>query len=604
MDGPPPPPPPHGENPHTTDGQYRKSTDLPPGNYDIFIVPPHSSGSGFLYLPSLQCHRNSFLAGAASTLFVVLLWTTLAPIFRTWYATTVTSGSGVGMILLALGVGVAGWAFGVSQSDSANGNNNGNSGGAGGRFGFGGTNTNQPGANYSKGSYSGGNGSGQQYGRKGPNRGNQYTGNQFGSGDQSNHGPNGAEWDRAREETRRKEELRRKMEEFKRKREAEAKEKEKQREREAMERDLKERREQLEREVAAAKETAEKQAREQMEKEAAEAKEKAAKEAAEKEAAAKVTAQKEAMARFTALKEAATKKMAEKKAQDARKDASPKKPPFPTARTATEEDDAYSFRPYDRPRRPNGDSSVYSESSCAPSQSTAHTTPPPSKRGTYSTKDPDKIVIQGVYVFNNAFVKTPVAQLVSGQGSVTDGLVLRITMEGLFIDDDVRGVGQREWDVKAWTMKLVEIWCPQMNGPSSVKSSNPFSFRRSGTAHAVPTSEESEAFLAGLLKVCKNTCRLASPSACFAHSATASGISEGGPVHPPQSSEFRGLHVLRATLRDQEGKRYVFVMQDVEAWKLAIGLQRLRGGSQVRALGVSGMPVPECKTVLGGLGYI
>lgn len=75
------------------------------------------------------------------------------------------------------------------------------------------------------------------------------------------------------------------------------------------------------------------------------------------------------------------------------------------------------------------------------------------------TKDPDKVIIRGVYLFNNAFQKTPIAQLVSGQGSVTDGLVLRITTEGLFVDDDVRGVAQREWDVKAWTLKSVEV-CP------------------------------------------------------------------------------------------------------------------------------------------------
>ncbi|TKA36461.1 hypothetical protein B0A49_14001, partial [Cryomyces minteri] len=66
MDGappPPPPPPPHGDN--------AKPSGLPNGNYDIFIIPPHSSGSGFLYLPSLQTHRNSFLAGVAATLLAV-----------------------------------------------------------------------------------------------------------------------------------------------------------------------------------------------------------------------------------------------------------------------------------------------------------------------------------------------------------------------------------------------------------------------------------------------------------------------------------------------------------------------------------------------------
>ena len=711
MDGPPPPPPPHGENPHTTEGEYRKSSDLPPGNYDIFVVPPHSSGSGFLYLPSLHTQRNSFLAGVGSTLLVVLVWAAIAPTVKTWYVATVSSNNNMGMVVVALGVGVAGWAFGMSQSsdgskgNDGNGNGNGN-GGRGGRFGggfpgsgAGGSHSRgqSSGANYNNGSNFGGSGPGQQqYGGNGPGSqqhggnfggggqyGNQYAGNQNQQQNQDNaepppkpeekkkkQEPNNADWEREREETKRKEELRRKMEEFKRKREAEAKEKERKREREAMEKELRERREQLEREMAAARAAAEKETRERMEKEAAEArakqekaaaeakaeadrlareakeksdrlaaeakeradklaaeaKEKAEKEAAEKEAAAKAAAQKEAMAKFAALKEAAAKRYAEKKAQESKKEAeaaaskpasatgaprtpSPKKPAYSNAAKTAVEDDAYSFRPYDRPRRPYGGasgSSAYSESSYAPSQSTARTTPPPSHRSSYSTKDPDKIVIQGVYAFNNAYMKTPIAQLVSGQGMVTDGLVLRITTEGLFVDDDLRGVGQREWDVKAWTLKLAEVWCPQLGAttaPQKSGSSNPFSFRRGGSAHSMPTSEESDALVVNLLKACKNTCRLASPSACFARSAAASGINSGGPVNAPHG-EFRGLHILRASLRDQEGKRFVFVLQDTEAWKVAIGLQRLRAGALVRALGVSAMPVPECKSILGGLGYI
>lgn len=729
MDGPPPPPPPHGENPHTTEGEYRKSSDLPPGNYDIFVVPPHSAGAGFLYLPSLQTNRNSFLAGAASTLLLVMVWSLVSPAVKTFYiATAAANGSTntIMMMVVALGVGLAGWAFGMSQSKADGFFGGGFPGGSG--PGAGGSNANgQSNANFngqrgqSGGSGQQQSGSGQQRQQYGGNYngGNQYAGNQNNQGHaESDTKPDKEdekekerererereqekererkereerekekerererererekerererarakekekeeaaerERQREREEAKRKEDLRRKMEEFKRKREAEAKEKQRKAEREAMEKELKERREQLEREMAAAKAAAEKEARERLEKELAEtrakhekeaaeakaeaerlaaeakaetdrvareAKEKAAKEAAEKEAAAKAAAQKEAMAKFAALKEAAAKRYAEKKAQEAKEKAantskpaataasatsaprtpSPKKPPFPTARTTVEEDDAYSFRPYDRPRRPYGGasgSSAYSESSYAPSQSTARTTPPPSQRSAYSTKDPDKIVIQGVYQFNNAFMKTPVAQLVSGQGMVTDGLVLRITTEGLFVDDDLRGVGQREWDVKAWTLKLTEVWCPQMGVPATKGSSNPFSFRRG--AHSVPTNEESDAFLSQLLKVCKNTCRLASPSACFARSATASGINDG--VRAPQS-EFRGLHVLRASIRDQEGKRYVFVLQDTEAWKVAIGLQRLRGGALVRNLGVTHLPVPDCKSTLGGLGYI
>ncbi|OIW33026.1 hypothetical protein CONLIGDRAFT_627979 [Coniochaeta ligniaria NRRL 30616] len=148
-------------------------------------------------------------------------------------------------------------------------------------------------------------------------------------------------------------------------------------------------------------------------------------------------------------------------------------------------------------------------------------------RSPYTTKDPDKIVIRAVYCFLNQFAKTPASQLISGLGTVTDGLILRITTEGLFIDDDVRGVPQREWDVKAWTLKLVETgdW------------------------------------------------------------------------------KAKGLHLLRATVRDQEGKRYLFVLSEEESWKVAVGLQRLRRGTQVRALGVSSMGQLEVKNMLETLGW-
>ncbi|KAF3404442.1 hypothetical protein DPV78_002320 [Talaromyces pinophilus] len=607
MDGPPPPPPPHGANPNTTEGtpRYRKSTDLPDGPYDIFVIPPHSAGGGFLYLPSLNCHRNSFIAGSLSTLAVVVLWIQLQPLVKTWLAAISKSNApgGMGVILLVVAVGFAGWYFGTLQNDggSMNGNPSGRP---------------RPGAGFAN---------GFQYGGAQPNPGASYpggapppnaqynnTGGQYNPGGASqpppfnNHGaqPNGAaqdntqsnaqnntqnnaqngtpkedpkkaeaEWERAREETRRKEEIRRKMEAYRKKREAEEAERRRQQEREAMEKELKQRKEELEREAAAAKAAAEKEIRERAAREAAEREErirreaaereekarkeaeereeKARREAAEKDAAAKEAAKKEAAARFAAAKEAAAKKFAAAKEAAAKaKEASkapppsaapaastasappprtpsPKKPPPPSARTADVDDDAYSFRPYDRPRRPYGASapSVYSESSYAPSQSTARTTPPPSHRGPYMTKDPDKVIIRGVYLFNNAFQKTPIAQLVSGQGSVTDGLVLRITTEGLFVDDDVRGVAQREWDVKAWTLKSVE------------------------------------------------------------------------------TIKLRGLQVVRASVRDQEGKRYVFVLTEAEVWKVTQGFKKLKSGSQARHLSQSELSKNEANTYLTNLGY-
>jgi hypothetical protein len=174
---------------------------------------------------------------------------------------------------------------------------------------------------------------------------------------------------------------------------------------------------------------------------------------------------------------------------------------------------------------------------------------------------------------------------------VTDGLVLRITTEGLFIDDDIRGVPQREWDVKAWTMKLVEVWCHQVGPPkANAQKANQAFFRRSTSD--TPTPEESDAYLANFLKVCKNTCRLASPAFLSRNSTDSK-----------DSQPHGGLHILRATIRDQEGRRYVFVLQETEGWKVALGLQRLRKGSQVRALGVCGMALAETRTVLSGLGY-
>lgn len=189
-----------------------------------------------------------------------------------------------------------------------------------------------------------------------------------------------------------------------------------------------------------------------------------------------------------------------------------------------------SYRPYDKPKqqpkRRGSVSSLGSESSWAASQTTGRTTPPLSTRaGPYSTKDPDKIVISGVYLFMNQFSKTPASQLISGVGTVTDGLILRVTTEGLFIDDDVRNVPQREWDVKTWTLKQVE------------------------------TGEW----------------------------------------------KSKGLHLLRATNR--EGKRYLFVIDETESWKISTGLQRLRKSPLAQQLAVSGMAASDARGTLEMLGW-
>lgn len=70
-----------------------------------------------------------------------------------------------------------------------------------------------------------------------------------------------------------------------------------------------------------------------------------------------------------------------------------------------------------------------------------------------------------------------------------------------------------------------------------------------------------------------------------------------------QHCDVQGKHILRASIRDQEGKKYVFVLSQSEGWKVAVGLQKLRKGSQVRALNVAGLPTNEARMLLETLGY-
>ncbi|KAK3706090.1 hypothetical protein LTR37_012917 [Vermiconidia calcicola] len=529
---PPPPPPPHGQSPRPP------GAGLPDGNYDIFIIPPHSAGSGFLYLPSLAVQRNSFLAGVACTLLAVGVYSLAVPVVKQWLSTVLASG-GIGVLVLVLGVGVAAWAWGKTQAESR--------GGPGSAGGSANAHANASGTSY------------QSAGGPPPEPQPQANGYAPPPKPQANGyapppqpEPNAyapppppppqpepqpkpqpkpaaaSGWEKAREETRKREEARKREEEAKKRRE------EAQKAREEAERAAKAKAEKEKWEQARAreKEQREREARERIVRERL---------AREKEAREK---EKEAREKDTGAREA-REKAASASASTSAKPTPTKPPPLsaryekPSARSYTGTEEEYSYRPYDsahsspskkRPGMQSSASSIsgLSESSYAPSQTTARTTPPPSQRGPYNTKDPDKIKIKAVYLFSDSFPTKPLASLISNSGPVTDGLILHIKTEGLFIDDDVRGVPQREWDVKAWTLKLVED---------------------------------------GMAKE-------------------------------------RGLHVLRATIRDGENKRYCFVLDEAEAWKVAVGLARLKKGSQVRALGMNGMKEGEVKGLLGSLGWM
>ncbi|POR37502.1 Uncharacterized protein TPAR_02286 [Tolypocladium paradoxum] len=659
----PPPPPPHGEVP--------KSSGLPPGKYDIFVIPEHSAGSGFLYLPSLQPNVNSFAAGFASALILVALFQSMAPAFRVWWEGFQGLGN-MGITLLIFGVGFGAWALGRTQKEApAPGHGaSTSSGGRGQGGGFGGASTSGPPPNAS--------------GPPPPPHGNapppppppgggappppqpekpkaSWQRPPPQPGTTRPETPKGS-WEKAREETRRKEEERKAKEAEQKRREEAAKRLAELRAKEARERQQRERekehkekeaKEQKERDLAEKrnKDAAEKQEREKREREAKE------REAREREAKERETKEREAKERETKEREAKQREEQKKKEATAtnrvgssyaysgvgektsmwpngrpavppseagsasKNTAKPdRQPPPPTARTCVSTDeDGFSFRPYDKPRKPRRRPSVASigdsESSWAPSHTTARTSPPPSVRGPYSTKDPDKIVIQAVYLFMNQFAKTPASQLVSGVGSVTDGLILRITTEGLFIDDDVRGVPQREWDVKAWTLKLVEVWCPPhcLNSAAAASASNPAAgakspphllykmatARRNADRDAAKTltGDDADVYLTDMLRACKDCCRLGLCDRTFKNTNIQSPSGQTG------EWRAKGLHVLRATIRDQESKRYMFVLDETEGWKVAVGLQRLRRGTQVRQLGVSGMTPSEARGTLEMLGW-
>ncbi|KAB5516955.1 hypothetical protein GE09DRAFT_574603 [Coniochaeta sp. 2T2.1] len=716
--GPPPPPPPHGENPRTTAGAHPK--------YEIFMIPEHSAGAGFLYLPSLKPNINSFVAGFASALMCVVVVQSLKPAIQQWWAEFQGMGN-MGMMMLVVAVGMGAWAMGRQQADST-------SGGGGGDGTPGNERRRAPFTSTGAGSFGAGGGPGAYSstpppppprGGPPPHSGgpppNQHAPPPPQRPHDANPPPNNHHqqppprppepdpqrsswqapprqeppktetpknaWEKAREETRKREEERkareadqkrredaaRRLRELREKeaRERELREKDRkereQREKEAKEREAKEKerllnetriREQREKELRDRLER-ERVLREKMEREAKEAKEKLEqarldREAKQKEEAANKAARTGSTYAYSSVGErtsmwpngrppasspshpsanpsatpktpSATVPRAPPSASAASTSTSPtKKQPPPSATGTHQQEDPYSYRPYDKPKRPAHAKSVsdFSETSWAPSQSTARTTPPPSMRSPYTTKDPDKIVIRAVYCFLNQFAKTPASQLISGLGTVTDGLILRITTEGLFIDDDVRGVPQREWDVKAWTLKLVEVWCPthsqsasSTSNPTPQSGAHPF-FKtiptsrkpdRSGAPKTL-TGDEADAFLVDMLGACKGQCRLGeSPFTRAAArdagpSSSVSGYSSNS-HHKTGDWKAKGLHLLRATVRDQEGKRYLFVLSEEESWKVAVGLQRLRRGTQVRALGVSGMTQLEVKNMLETLGW-
>jgi hypothetical protein len=478
-----PPPPPHGDNPKSS-----YSGGLPNGNYDIFIIPPHSAGSGFLYLPSLRPQTNSFIAGVVCTVAVLYIWKLVEPILKSWVNAIGQSGAGGGILLLTIIAAGAGLAYGRNSGiPNENAGAHPRSGSAPNSPPGGSPSSGKPNAS---GAYPNGSSSGPNFhSSSGPNfnKSNPRPTGTFNHGHQQNSSSSPSAWEKAREETRRREEERRRAEDLKRRQEEDerhrteadrqaraATEKEKWEQMRARE---KEQRERENRESGAGermansanKETAERDARLKAAQERAEklrseraASEKAASERAKSERAPPTFGVGERTNLYSTSTPPAPKSTIGVSHSPKKDDpASPRKSyHHPTAQSYTGTATEHAFRPYDPapqpPKHQRSAGSMYSGTYSSASDASESTAPSSYDKGPYTTTDETKIVIRGAYKFTDSFPK-PTAIVRPGESGITDGLVMRMDTAGVFLDDDKKREPLRQWDIKAWTMKSVEV---------------------------------------------------------------------------------------------------------------------------------------------------
>ena len=203
------------------------------------------------------------------------------------------------------------------------------------------------------------------------------------------------------------------------------------------------------------------------------------------------------------------------------------------------------------------------------------TTTTPSGRKTYVSLHPDKASIRAVAAFHKSVA---IAKLRPNYAGLSEGLILRIAHNGLFIDDDVRGVHQKEWDITTDMLKSVEIYCPSFTHtfPTPSIERKKSRLRRTNSRDSIattvlPPSEEdnTELFLDELICSCLSVCQGAGPQPKH---------------HQPTAGTHKAAlitHVLRAELRN--GRKFVFLVEGDEGWKLGVGLQRVRKGTGAEA---------------------
>ncbi|KAF8458307.1 hypothetical protein BGX38DRAFT_1256543 [Terfezia claveryi] len=196
------------------------------------------------------------------------------------------------------------------------------------------------------------------------------------------------------------------------------------------------------------------------------------------------------------------------------------------------------------------------------------TTITPSGRKIYISLHPDKASLRAVAAFHKAVA---IAKLRPNYAGLSEGLILRISHDGLFIDDDVRGVHQKEWDIKVPMLKSIEIYCPNFTStPSPPLDRKKSRLRRTNSRDSILTSasnnEEdlSEVFLDELICSCLSMCQCVGPQP-----------KQQNLTAPAQKKPLI-THVLRAELRN--GRKFVYLIEGDEGWKLGVGMQRIRKG--------------------------
>ena len=64
------------------------------------------------------------------------------------------------------------------------------------------------------------------------------------------------------------------------------------------------------------------------------------------------------------------------------------------------------------------------------------------------------------------------------------------------------------------------------------------------------------------------------------------------------------MHIIRASVRDAENTKFVYLVPDSEEWKVPLALKRLKSGSQAKSLPLSSLSTSEANKIINLIGGI